>query len=128
MISRVEHLPCAKVVQAVFRENVISTVQTEVRSTGKPAVSTIALQLSLIEPGPIAYSAFVRFSTSEVVDADVSQQCFLGEYIVGSISIDFSQQELDKVGYEKYNVRNKVLSSLPGTKDNLILVVPSECI
>lgn len=124
MIRRIQKLSDADGVQSVFRKHVITTAQPEVQSAVVSAVSTVALQISLIDSGPIAYSAFVSFSTSEAVEVDIFKQCFSGKDIVGEISVDFSQHELNKVDYEKNNVRKNILSSLPGTKDNLILFVP----
>jgi hypothetical protein len=129
MMARMGCLTEEEAVRTLFRGQVINTMSAETDFSGagvKPAVSTIALQVSLVEPGPVLYSIFINFSTTEVIGSDVLSQHFSGRNIVASISVDFAQRELDKVAYQKENIRGKILSALPDKKDELMLRVPSE--
>ncbi|MFW0756445.1 hypothetical protein ACN1C3_17170 [Pseudomonas sp. H11T01] len=128
MMVRRGRFPEEETVHALFRGQVINTVpaETDVPREGvKPAVSTIALQVGLVEPGPVLYSIFINFSTSEVIGVDVFSQHFSGENIVGSISVYFARRELDTKAYQKENIRGKILSALHDKKSELIFRVPS---
>ncbi|MNL72015.1 hypothetical protein D3C87_1972560 [compost metagenome] len=76
--------------------------------------------------GPVVYSAFVQCGTIEDVEVDFINQRFVGEHIVGKVSIDVSKQVLDKAEYEKARMQDKILSRLPDSTDEFIFDITSQ--
>ncbi|POA18666.1 hypothetical protein C1886_15695 [Pseudomonas sp. FW300-N1A1] len=123
MIGCIEQSPDPLVVWAMLKEHAVATVQTEEASE----VSTIVLQVRLLGAGPVVYSVFACFSTTEEVEVDFFNQRFVGSHIVGKVSLDVSLHVLDKVSYKRSKVREKILDELPDTKNELVLDLSSEC-
>jgi hypothetical protein len=90
-------------------------------------VSTVALHVSLVGRGPAIYSAFIYFDTSQEVESDFFTQEFKSELIKGEVGIAVSCLVLDKAGYEKARIREKVLGSLPEVTTGLVLDINAEC-
>jgi hypothetical protein len=88
-------------------------------------LKTFALQLSLVGQGPVVYSAFVHFTTTQDVESDFFNQELLSDMVVGEINIEIVRQVLNKVTYERSRMREKVLSSLPEEKSQLVLELTS---
>lgn len=103
--------------------------QEEVTGVGEKrdvVVSTISLQLSVVEQGAIVYSMVVNFRTSEEVEADFFVQKFLGKHVVGKVNVDVSEQVLNKADYEKDGMRKKIAGHLSGKKEAGIVEIFSE--
>lgn len=122
VIGCIEQSPDPLVVWAMLKEHAVATVRTEEASE----VSTIVLQVRLLGRGPVVYSAFACFSTTEEVEVDFFNQRFVGSHIVGKVSLDVSLHVLDKVSYKRSKVREKILDELPDTKNELVLDLSSE--
>jgi hypothetical protein len=122
LMASVEDSLNTEVVGAKLRQRAVASAPGEKDSV----ISTIALQLSFVGAGAVVYSAFVHFGTIEDVDVDFINQQFVGEHIVGKVSIDVSKQLLDKAGYEKDRMQDKILSQLPDSTDELIFDITSQ--
>jgi hypothetical protein len=90
-------------------------------------VSTVTLHVSMVGAGPAIYSAFVCFKTTQEVKSGFFNQAFKSELVVGEIGIGISKLVLDKAGYEKARIREKVLDSLPEVTAPLVLNITPEC-
>jgi hypothetical protein len=122
LMASVEDSLNTEVAGAKLRQRAVVSTPGEKDSV----ISTIALQLSFVGAGPVVYSAFVHFATVEDVEVDFINQRFLGEHIVGKVSIDVSKQLLDKAGYEEDRMQDQILSKLPDSTDKLIFDITSQ--
>lgn len=122
LIASLEDSLSTEEVGKKFRQCTVASVSEEKDST----LSTITLLLSFVGNGAVVYSAFVHFVTAEDVEADFINQRFSGKHIVGSVSIDVSKRVLNKAGYEEDRIRDKILSKLPDSTDELICDLASQ--
>ncbi len=122
MMGCVEQSPDPQVTWAVIKEHAVAIGQSENASE----VSSIVLQVRLLGEGPIIYSAVVCINTSEKVEVDFFNQRFLGCHVVGKVTVDVARHVLDKAGYERSGIREKVLGQLLDTKDTLVLDLSSK--
>ncbi|WP_454837765.1 hypothetical protein [Pseudomonas mohnii] len=124
LINCIEHSFVEEAVGKVLREHAVATEKT----SDDADFSTIALQMGVLGPGPVLYSGFVCFRTSEEVEVDFLNQCFSGTHIVGEVSIDFAKQQLDRAAFERSRMREKIIAQLPDSRDGLILELCPGCI
>jgi len=117
LINCVEHFFVGDKISLALREYTVATVKTPDDSD----FSTVALQMGILGAGPVLYSVFVCFSTTEDVEVDFLNQCFSGEHIVGEISFDFAKQLLDQASFERSRMREKIIDQLPDSRDKLVL-------
>jgi hypothetical protein len=124
LINGVEHSFVEEAAGGALREHAVATVKT----TDDADFSTIALQMGILGVGAVLYSVFVCFNTIEEVEADFLNQCFSGKHIVGEVSFDFAKQQLDRAGFERSRMREKIIAQLPDSRDGLILELCPGCI
>lgn len=124
LISCIEHSLVDEAAGGALREHAVDTVKT----SDDADFSTIAVQMGILGPGPVLYSTFAYFKTSEEVEVDFLNQCFSGKHIVGEVSFDFAKQQFDQADFERSRVREKITAQLPDSKDKLILELCPGCI
>lgn len=122
LMSSVEGALNAEAAGTIFRQRAVANAPGQKDSV----YSAIVLQLGVVAAGPVVYSAFVHFCTTEEVEVDFINQRFAGEHIVGKVSIDVSQRRLDMAAYEKNRIREKILTQLPDSMDELIFDLDSK--
>jgi hypothetical protein len=122
LMSCIEESLETEMTGAMLRKHAVANSPAE----NKSDFSTIALQLSFVGSGPVIYTVFVCFSTTEEVEVDFINQRFVGRRVVGKISVDVSKQVLDKSGYERARMREKLMDQLPDSIDEFIVDLAAE--
>ena len=135
-LSALANSPLAKQLQYLFRsvqqgegEQIVASLPdiyslVHRRDTGISTISTVVAQVSLVGKGTVLYTAFVSFKTTEKVCTDFFSQKFSGELVLGEVVIIVAQLVLNKARYEKFRIREKVISSLPEAEGHLVLFSP----
>ncbi|SEM88148.1 hypothetical protein SAMN04487857_106141 [Pseudomonas sp. ok272] len=132
VLARIEQTSATQDAWAMFRESAVSNdgAETEGEAENKTSAqcSTIVLQINLLVAELVTYSILIYFKTSEAVADDFLNQAFAGQDIVGKVSVEVAQYSLDKRGYERSKIREKVLEALADMTDERIIDLCSECV
>ena len=83
------------------------------------AETTVALLISVLEPGTVLKSLWITFKTSAELTQDLFKQSFTGEQIKGTVETQLFRRRWNAAEYQK--VRERVEASLAGREKTMIM-------
>lgn len=113
-------LECNPVAQKVFFDNVL-TLKPGCSSSGVEPVSSVSLQVILVEPGALVACVHLGLAVRVTLDEGLLNQPFEGQSVIGAMSSFISRMELDEAKYNR--VRSKIAKALGAQREALIVDV-----